>query len=310
MKEKNQPKVEELKKRIKKIKEERSSYVPLLNFFEKLFSAELNHAPHITLDDDDLREDLALIKIREGFPLLRKEKITVDLGSSEKNFQTLCRIAEKENRELEDAVKEIREALQIKKINLKRLFENCIREEVFLSPELESLNLPLLSLLLRHSVQPSLRAIASRLKHLINEDFWEKGYCPICGSPPFFSALRGEEGERIFFCSYCSHEWKGRRLSCPFCENTDPQSLRYLYIEKESEYRIDLCEKCKKYIKTVDTRKLGGPIFPELEDISTLHLDILAEEEGFAGIRSIKNLFFENTPSCRTELKGENENGF
>jgi formate dehydrogenase maturation protein FdhE len=37
---------------------------------------------------------------------------------------------------------------------------------------------------------------------------------------------------------------------------------------------------CKKYIKTVDLRDLTRPVHPFLEQVSTLHLDMLAEKQG------------------------------
>jgi FdhE protein len=71
------------------------------------------------------------------------------------------------------------------------------------------------------------------------------------------------------------------RLICAFCGNTDQESLRYLYSESEKGYRIDVCGKCKKYLKTVDSREISHEIVPVVEDIATLHLDMVAEEEGY-----------------------------
>ena len=56
---------------------------------------------------------------------------------------------------------------------------------------------------------------------------------------------------------------------------------RYIYIEGDDSYRIDVCEKCKKYIKTVDSSAVSHEVVPAVEDIATLHLDIIAEEEGY-----------------------------
>jgi FdhE protein len=42
-----------------------------------------------------------------------------------------------------------------------------------------------------------------------------------------------------------------------------------------------VCDNCKKYIKTLDTRKVERLIYPPLEQISTIHLDIKAQEMGF-----------------------------
>lgn len=93
------------------------------------------------------------------------------------------------------------------------------------------------------------------------------------------SALEGD-GERFLFCSFCWHKWPVRRLVCPFCENDDSKTLHYFYTEEEREYRVNVCDKCKKYVKTVDTRKIDRFFYPPLEQIATLHLDMKANETG------------------------------
>ena len=63
--------------------------------------------------------------------------------------------------------------------------------------------------------------------------------------------------------------------------------LRYFYTQSEgTANRVDVCEKCKKYIKTLDTREMVGDVIPIIEDMGTLYLDVLAQEEGYlrAGI--------------------------
>ena len=54
---------------------------------------------------------------------------------------------------------------------------------------------------------------------------------------------------------------------------------------KES-YRIDLCDKCHHYIKTIDVRDLEESD-PSLEDLATLHLDVVAAQKGYE--RSVPN---------------------
>ena len=89
------------------------------------------------------------------------------------------------------------------------------------------------------------------------------------------------EGARFLVCSACGNEWRFNRLKCPFCENANHEKLRYFYTEKEGKaYRVDVCENCKRYIKTIDTNEVDE-VIPSLEDIGTLHLDILAQKEGY-----------------------------
>jgi FdhE protein len=56
----------------------------------------------------------------------------------------------------------------------------------------------------------------------------------------------------------------------------------YLYSEEEKEYRLDACDSCRTYIKTVDTRVIDRRTYPALEQIASLHLDLKASEAGYS----------------------------
>ena len=77
--------------------------------------------------------------------------------------------------------------------------------------------------------------------------------------------------------------------------------MKFLEQEK-SPYRIDVCEQCKRYIKTLDERKGGDEkraFIPSVEDLATMYLDIVAEKEGYE-----RSWFF---PSSVDELKAAGE---
>ncbi|MCK5570095.1 MAG: formate dehydrogenase accessory protein FdhE, partial [Spirochaetes bacterium] len=70
---------------------------------------------------------------------------------------------------------------------------------------------------------------------------------------------------------------------CPFCENDDQELLRYFFVENDEAHRIDVCDKCKRYIKTIDFRKGGSFMNLFVENLATLEMDIVADKEGFQG---------------------------
>jgi FdhE protein len=132
-----------------------------------------------------------------------------------------------------------------------------------------------------NSVQPSLEICAAQLSHYLNTGAaWRKGYCPVCGSAAGLAVL-GEDGKRELHCCFCRHRWEAPRIFCAFCENTQAKELHYFYTETEKDLRVDVCDRCRKYIKTVDGRVASRPIYPPLEQVASLHLDILAAEKGF-----------------------------
>ena len=109
------------------------------------------------------------------------------------------------------------------------------------------------------------------------------GRCGLCGSPPSIATLRREDGRRILTCGLCGTSWEFARLACPWCETQDQGALTLLRLSPEDPRWIEACESCRGYIKTVDERRLpaGETIIPVVEEAATLHLDLLAEREGF-----------------------------
>jgi FdhE protein len=47
------------------------------------------------------------------------------------------------------------------------------------------------------------------------------------------------------------------------------------------EFRVNLCDSCKKYLKTLDSRETERMIYTPLEQIASLHLDYKAKEMGY-----------------------------
>jgi FdhE protein len=132
-----------------------------------------------------------------------------------------------------------------------------------------------------NSIKPSLNVFAENVSvQLESISAWEKGYCPVCGSAPEISLFE-ENGKRFLVCGFCSHKWASKRIYCPFCENSDHETLRYVEIEGEEEHRADLCDKCKKYIKTTDVKKTTRVVFPALESQATPYIDLMIEEMGY-----------------------------
>ncbi len=113
---------------------------------------------------------------------------------------------------------------------------------------------------------------------------WERGECPVCGFHPDMGVLRGEGGKLYLHCAICGHEWRFKRMACPFCGAELQKGLNYLQVEGDDIHRIHLCHFCKRYLKVVDERNLpeGTPLFLDLEELTTLHLDIIADQKGYA----------------------------
>jgi FdhE protein len=178
-------------------------------------------------------------------------------------------------------VEKINEAITHKRIDLKELLMGGPKEQKIEERANKfGLDAKVFLFLIQGCTKPSIELGMEQLRSQLDPENWLKGYCPICGSLPSLSLLKEEAGKRYLFCSYCSYQWRFDRLFCPFCNNKDQESLQYFYGEGEQTHRIDICEKCHQYIKTIDLRTLGESD-PSLEDLATLHLDILTIQKGY-----------------------------
>jgi FdhE protein len=150
------------------------------------------------------------------------------------------------------------------------------------SSEDENQHLDLIDLFIEESLRPEMEYIAEKYASVVEKSEWTEGYCPICGKEPKIGEIReGEDGRRYLFCHQCGHKWHFRRIKCPFCGNEEQHSLAYFAVEGEERYRVDVCNKCRRYIKIVDIPKSSEDVNMDVEDIATLHLDMLAYEEGY-----------------------------
>jgi FdhE protein len=130
------------------------------------------------------------------------------------------------------------------------------------------------------AMRPSLWALRDLVSEEVDRAQWGQGYCPICGSQPGM-AYFSKTGNRYLHCELCGEEWPYPRLQCPFCQNQDQETLGYFHGEQEEGLRVDYCKKCLRYVKTVDQRVFEKATPMEIENLATIHLDLLAEENGF-----------------------------
>ena len=111
--------------------------------------------------------------------------------------------------------------------------------------------------------------------------------CPLCGSKPQVGALRpeGDGAKRSLICALCATEWDYRRIVCPACGEEDVNKLA-IYTAKEFEHvRIEACDRCRSYLKTVDLTKDGHAV-PVVDELATIPLDLWAAEHGYQKLQT------------------------
>jgi FdhE protein len=110
--------------------------------------------------------------------------------------------------------------------------------------------------------------------------------CPFCSERPQVAVLRGEGdgGKRSLVCSLCATEWDFRRLLCPNCGEETERNLPVYVAEEFPHVRVEACDGCRTYIKSVDLTKNGLAV-PVVEELATVALNLWAEEHQYVKLQ-------------------------
>ncbi|MGC1482961.1 MAG: formate dehydrogenase accessory protein FdhE [Candidatus Acidiferrum sp.] len=110
--------------------------------------------------------------------------------------------------------------------------------------------------------------------------------CPLCGGQPLLGVLRleGDGGKRFLICSFCGYEWSFRRFLCPICGEEDEKKLPVYIAEQFPHIRVETCDTCKFFIRTIDLTKDGHAV-PVVDDLAAIPLTLWAHENGYSRLQ-------------------------
>lgn len=103
---------------------------------------------------------------------------------------------------------------------------------------------------------------------------------------PMVSLLReaGHGSRRSYVCGACLAETPAPRLGCIGCGESRVDALPVFRSEDTEPARIDACDTCHAYMKTIDLTR-DGAACPIADDLATVSLDLWAREHGYHRVR-------------------------
>ena len=111
--------------------------------------------------------------------------------------------------------------------------------------------------------------------------------CPFCGGAPQLSILSAassaDGGGRQLQCATCFTVWPFRRVLCAQCGEEDEHRLGYYHSPAFDHLRVDACDTCRHYLKTVDLTRLGIAV-PVVDEVAGAPLDLWAHEHDYQKI--------------------------
>ena len=233
-----------------------------------------------------LRDELEVGKQRlsEGRYLLRPCGIGLHPNESNKIALELLELLKKHLSDRKDELSGIADAMIQEKIIANDFLLQIIKNEGNeIRKDIRSHNLSedIFTFFAIYFARPFREFAAGYLLEGLDKLNWIKGYCPVCGHWPGLSHISSEGGQRTLWCLCCNSKWNFKRTQCAFCLNEDHQTLQILNPENEESLRIQICKKCKRYLKEVRSI-IEVKEFPfDKYYLGTLPLDVIAEQKGY-----------------------------
>lgn len=262
----------------------------LLDLYGDLFVIEHSYIPKIHFRSKRRSEAEIKKSVSEGTPLLDTTALLVDTKLFNKVINDIGHVIMGKVIEQKPKLKEPIDRLlshpdlSTNDSNQAPFVENLLAFNTpYFTKLAESIGLEneVLFFIAYHAISPFIEKASFVFRDRFDYQKWQSGVCPICGRKPSMAKLRVEDGLRVLQCSLCRSWWSYPRLKCVVCGNDDQKTLEYFYSKDDQAHRVNVCNKCRKYIKTTDCRKLGKDVNLEVEDLATVYLDLVAKERGY-----------------------------
>jgi FdhE protein len=227
--------------------------------------------------------EAAEAKLAKGVPMLRGERLELDIRGFRRRWQRACDLLD--SAQGQGAGAGLAEALRRGKLEPGGMIDAVVAGEpggVRDAAEKAGLDGSLTMTLLRYTLFPEFVALATTMTPLRERVAWERGYCPVCGSWPLLGEFRGLDQSRLLRCGLCASAWEVPRTWCAYCDSRDHEQLRFLHAEgEESRYRALVCDGCRGYVKMLTTLSALPSLHLAIADLVMLHLDLAAAERGY-----------------------------
>ncbi|MDI6892540.1 MAG: formate dehydrogenase accessory protein FdhE [Actinomycetota bacterium] len=284
------PTRDEILKEIEYYKERIPTLKSLLEFYGAIIVAQSEYASRVDLPSIDVTEEEIKTLLREGKPVLTGRRGEVSPVLYRSMLEEIVGIVKEKSPKPPRGLDKLMNLNELKTEKIPTLIEKLEGfDEAFFAElgEKSGTKKETVLFIATAALIPFYEAYAKVLREKINQHFWGKEFCPICGRRAFMARLRREDGLRLLRCSMCRSDWWVQNIKCAFCGTEDNKSLPFFYPEDDKGHRIDVCDECKRYIKTSNEKELGREVTPEVEDAATIFLDTVAQKKGYSPVAQL-----------------------
>jgi FdhE protein len=95
----------------------------------------------------------------------------------------------------------------------------------------------------------------------------------------------GHGARRSLVCWRCLTTWDFLRVTCAGCEEQQFDALPVFTADAFPQVRVEACECCHRYLKTIDLTKDGLAV-PIVDDVASISLDLWAQQQGYRRLQN------------------------
>jgi FdhE protein len=271
---------QEIAKALKQGAEKRPELADTINLYCALL--EIQERAQVSPHQPPLTSAEVHARLEQGRPLISPDELDADPASLAELCARIAFTIAEHRRDQVKPLAQIHAWLHERRDQIRTIAAEYLRSGKVLNGDRAGINRGLLAFVLSSGLRPFLRARAEALAPLVDDAVWYRGSCPVCGGEPDMAALGKGSGRRRLLCSRCDSEWTFRRLGCPFCGNDEPGQLAH-YPSDDHIYRLSVCERCRRYLKTIDLRAAAAEHPLAAERILSAGMDVAAERAGYRG---------------------------
>jgi formate dehydrogenase maturation protein FdhE len=268
--------------------EQEDTLRPARELSEALRTMRTTVADVTSFDDFPVERNSGAIqeKLKKGKPLLDPERILIKDAAAERVFEVLLSIFREHLAEKTQDWEKLEQGVRCGDLVARALLEATLQHRwgvLQVWARTLALDIDALQFFSIYLARPFRQQAAQRLWNETQTVYWQQGYCPVCGHSPVLGRLIGAAGHRQLWCCCCNTSWSFPRIGCPFCKNQSQDQLGYLTVNEFVSYRIYVCDKCRRYLKTSMCPEESGHDGWDYdrEYFSTVALDPIALTEGY-----------------------------
>lgn len=252
--------------------QEHKELAELLDFYYELY--QLQFQAKARIPEPDIRDPMAMRwRLEGGIPQLTFDQLNVEPEEMARLVDEITAVLVRHNPGWQATEQEWTPDTLM--VEARRLFETW--ETLTGGPGEEGEPSTPSLLAVGFALAPYLKQAAEAIAPHLDLGLWQQGYCPVCGGRPNLALLEAERGGRELICSRCNCQWSYSRVGCPYCRSKEKQTY---YSNERGTHRLYVCPQCKGYLKTVDLRELQREVFPPVERLLTVSMDLAARQEG------------------------------